>query len=114
MTWAPRTGATDTRPRVPEIVAGEDSSRHREGATRLGVPQSNPTLEERIVQHHPFEFPNYPPPLPQQQEAFAQRQQSLAQMNPQNYLGNSEENRLFFGGVGDVYLKKDSVDSNST
>ncbi|KAM7533474.1 hypothetical protein Aperf_G00000125145 [Anoplocephala perfoliata] len=124
MTWAPRTGSTDTRPRVPEIVAGEDSSRHREdAAARLeGVPQPNPIMEERIVQHHPFEFTNYPPPPPplpqqqqhqQQQEVFVQRHQPPAQVNPQAYLGNPEESRLFYGKAGDVYLRKDTVDSNS-
>nr|CDS30476.1 iroquois A [Hymenolepis microstoma] len=60
MTWAPRTtNTTDSRPRVPDMVGGDDLERPHS-------PLKNPEGVEPIVRHYPFLYPDYPHPHPSQ------------------------------------------------
>ncbi|VDO01122.1 unnamed protein product [Rodentolepis nana] len=60
MTWAPRTTNTaDSRPRVADMVGGDDLERPHS-------PLTNAEGVEPLVRHYPFLYPEYPHPHPSQ------------------------------------------------
>ena len=123
MTWSPKTGSTDSRPRVPELVRSENDDPNKPGSSGLHemipnyenhpIPQATPyppTLLPPPPPTLPFngEIHHLPPPLPPPTASEKEFQTSYPQhagspIFPQQLIGCGEGGGYEDSGEESIY-----------